>query len=312
MPSFKASDELTSKPAWLTAAQQTDCHGADAAETGTSGLVMHQGWTVPQGGNDNVLAQRETIACVNMTSDIGAADDDIWAGTGGGGSSAPAMTKMIWNDAPAGYSTDTWGSSQNSGDSSYGELNSSSHNLLNVNAKIGTGFLAQQQYSGGDWYAGGTDGNVEFFANNIWRILDPLTNYRWCGPASSYGNPMPYTLRLYPVTLPANQSIVYPAGITLDLTLQMESWYTGMAEPEPGSGHYHSGWYFTLAESSMDFTQDAWVLHALDPNEVSRWTAILGEWSTSGMMGVSWDWAIDASGIYDMAYGAPGYWFAGP
>jgi len=75
MPSFKASDELTSKPAWLTAADQLTCFGADSAETGSSGLVMHQGWTVPQGGNDNVLAQRETIACVNMTSDIGSGDD---------------------------------------------------------------------------------------------------------------------------------------------------------------------------------------------------------------------------------------------
>ena len=70
MPSFKASDELTSKPAWLTAADQLTCFGADAAETALSGLVMHQGWTVPAGGNGNALAQRETIACVNMTSDI--------------------------------------------------------------------------------------------------------------------------------------------------------------------------------------------------------------------------------------------------
>jgi len=102
MPSFKATDAETSKPAWLTAAQKTDCHGADAAETGSSGLVMHQGWTVPQGGNDNVLAQRETLACMNMTSDIGAGDDGIWDGTGGGGGGGTSYSfvPMEWTDRP--------------------------------------------------------------------------------------------------------------------------------------------------------------------------------------------------------------------
>jgi hypothetical protein len=88
MPSFKATDTIASKPAWLSTAQQTDCHGADPTETGSSGLVMHQGWTVPAGGNANPLAQRETIACVNMISDIGAGDDTAFglvAGGGGGG-----------------------------------------------------------------------------------------------------------------------------------------------------------------------------------------------------------------------------------
>ena len=75
MPLFKASDESNSKPKWLTASEKTNCLGADATEAGASALVMHQGWTVSAGGNGNPNAQRETLACVNMTSDIGTSDD---------------------------------------------------------------------------------------------------------------------------------------------------------------------------------------------------------------------------------------------
>jgi len=309
MPSFKASDELTSKPAWLTAAQQTNCHGADAAETGSSGLVMHQGWTVPAGGNGNPFAQRETIACANMISDIGAGDDGIWSGIGGGGSTAPAMTKMIWSDAPTGYSTDTWGSGENrdaSGmtgtlgqnpyDSTYGELNGSHSLWSHTNyPRTGSGFLAQQQYSGGDWYEADP---MENFNKNIWSTFEAGIsstqgeNYRY---TENY-NPMPYTLRLYPKTLPYGQSITYPAGITLDLPLQMEKFFVGQYT---NNTTYQSGWYFTLVQADMDFTQPAWLLHTFDAEagEIARWVTILGEWASSGMFTASWDWAIDESSV---------------
>lgn len=75
MPLFKASDESNSKPKWLTASEKTNCLAADATETAASTRVNHQGWTVPAGGNDNADAMRETLVCVNMTSDVGGGDD---------------------------------------------------------------------------------------------------------------------------------------------------------------------------------------------------------------------------------------------
>ncbi len=75
MPLFKASDESNSKPKWLTDSEKTSCLGADATEAAASAKIMHQGWTVSAGGNGNPNAQRETLACVNMTSDIGTSDD---------------------------------------------------------------------------------------------------------------------------------------------------------------------------------------------------------------------------------------------
>jgi len=118
MPSYKATDTETSKPSWLTSAQKTDCHGADAAETGSSGLVMHQGWTIPAGGNANPLAQRETIACVNMTSDIGSGDDTVLgvvAGGGGGGGGGGASTFIEYNGLTefGGYAVPGQGVNQN-------------------------------------------------------------------------------------------------------------------------------------------------------------------------------------------------------
>ena len=78
MPSFKATDATASKPAWLTTAEKTNCLGADVTETAASSRIMHQGWTVPAGGNDNASAQRETIACITLTSDVGAGDDSAF------------------------------------------------------------------------------------------------------------------------------------------------------------------------------------------------------------------------------------------
>jgi hypothetical protein len=109
MPSFKASDELTSKPAWLSAADQLTCFGADAAETGLSGLVMHQGWTIPAGGNGNPFAQRETIACVNMTSDIDS-DTDFSAEIAGGPGVLESGDILQWTDRPStSYGLNQWG-----------------------------------------------------------------------------------------------------------------------------------------------------------------------------------------------------------
>lgn len=76
MSLFGSVDQASDKPKWLTAAEKTNCLGADATETAvqaTSGKVAHQGWTVPAGGNGNVNAQRETLVCCHITSD--ASDD---------------------------------------------------------------------------------------------------------------------------------------------------------------------------------------------------------------------------------------------
>jgi hypothetical protein len=75
MPLYKATDEASSKPKWLTSSEKTNCLGADATETGASTTIMHQGWTVPAGGNGNTGAQRETLVCLKMTTDVGAGDD---------------------------------------------------------------------------------------------------------------------------------------------------------------------------------------------------------------------------------------------
>ena len=75
MALWGADDSAGSKPKWLTASEKTGCLGADATETAASSKVNHQGWTVAAGGNGNANAMRETLVCVNMTSDVGGGDD---------------------------------------------------------------------------------------------------------------------------------------------------------------------------------------------------------------------------------------------
>ena len=75
MALWGADDSAGSKPKWLTASEKTGCLGADATETAASSKVNHQGWTVAAGGNDNTNAMRETLVCVNVTTDDGTNDD---------------------------------------------------------------------------------------------------------------------------------------------------------------------------------------------------------------------------------------------
>ena len=75
MALWGVTDAAGSKPKWLTASEKTSCLAADATETAASTRVNHQGWTVPAGGNDNANAMRETLVCVNVTTDDGTNDD---------------------------------------------------------------------------------------------------------------------------------------------------------------------------------------------------------------------------------------------
>ena len=75
MALWGVTDEAGSKPKWLTASEKTNCLAADATETAASSKVNHQGWTVPAGGNGNSNAMRETLVCINVTTDIGGGDD---------------------------------------------------------------------------------------------------------------------------------------------------------------------------------------------------------------------------------------------
>tara|TARA_Y100001963_G_scaffold81863_1_gene113535 strand:+ start:221 stop:919 length:699 start_codon:yes stop_codon:yes gene_type:complete len=75
MALWGATDQTSDKPKWLTTTEKADCLGADTTETTASTKIMHQGWTVPAGGNGNPDAQRETLVTVNLTTDVGASDD---------------------------------------------------------------------------------------------------------------------------------------------------------------------------------------------------------------------------------------------
>ena len=72
MALWGVTDEAASKPKWLTTSEKTNCLGADATETAASSKINHQGWTVP---GKNASAMRETLVCVNITTDVGAGDN---------------------------------------------------------------------------------------------------------------------------------------------------------------------------------------------------------------------------------------------
>ncbi len=107
MALWGATDQTSDKPKWLTTTEKTDCLGADTTETTASTKIMHQGWTVPAGGNGNPDAQRETLVTVNITTDVGASDDS------GLGLPEPGTRYMITMDNGSGWAQ---------GMSNYGEL----------------------------------------------------------------------------------------------------------------------------------------------------------------------------------------------
>ena len=265
MSSFKATDDVTSKPSWLTSAQKINCHGADASETGPSGLVMHQGWTVPAGGTDNVLAQRETIACVNMTSDIGGDDDTAF------GLAEPGPAYIEYN-----------------GLTSFGgtlptiHVSGGTYTTQNIDLQIWNNMMAGQwEIRAGDCMAPSTWGGADHLppstignaGTGVWSFLDPNTHLG-AGAGTAF-------------TIEIDRTPQYPTAL-IRLPCVADNWgenqwYTAGADPR----WYTSSMYFqpetgyqSMVDGAMQdwenypYGQQSWTFKVLDNTYLGPWGEI--------------------------------------